>query len=231
MNFGPARQKHGLESGEFGPKKQRLDRDRRVLRVQPLPDDDQQEGQVAVVDYRRSYGFVDMLTIYDAPVRVNRAHRGSPYFAFGAPQRVHVVFDCISAPWFDRNVPDNLNVAWDTVAAASQSFRAEIDVPVALYQLLNQRLHPVTGLLMPAIDEGTWWMLKIPLAPTGNFSVPALLTLPQSNNPVSTILSGNQFVAPLEDLTIPRKLMKLRRFSHGWALGFPPADLPPYPGR
>jgi hypothetical protein len=184
-----------------------------------------------VVDYRRSYGFVETLTMYDVPVRVNRSHRGTPYVAAGPPaQRVHVVFDCISAPWFDR-LPNDLNVAWDTVALASQSFRAEILVSTGFFQLLNQRVCPVTGLPMPPIAEGTWWTLTIPPVPTPNVGVPTLLTLPLSINPVSTILSGDQRLVTLEDLTVPRKLMKLRRFSHGWGLGLQPVDLPPYPGR
>lgn len=210
-------------------KRQRTGPSPRRVRVEPLPQDDPGQGHVVALDYELSYGFVETVNFYDAPVKVDRTGRGHHPLLPPPTQFVHIAFDCVSALWFDFNVPFNGQYAWDTAAFASNSFRAEIEVPAAWYAALNQRTHPVTGLLMPAVAEGTWWTLRFdPMDPAG---VPALLTLPASANPVSTILSTNQQVDVLADLLIPHNFMRLRRFSHGWDFGPQPADLPPYPGR
>lgn len=200
----------------------------RSVRVQPLPQDDPGDGFVVAVDYALSYGFVDSVTVYDEPVKVNRTRRRDYPVAFPPAQRVHVVFDCVSAQWFDLNVPFNGQYAWDSAAIAANSFHAEFDIPLGWYQSLNQRTSPVSGLPMPAVEEGTWWTLRFD--PFAQYTLPTLLTLPVSANPVSTILSSIRRVDDLADLVVPRNFLRLRRFSHGWGL-VPNPSLPPYPGR
>lgn len=219
------------QGDDGAPNAPRSPKRRKHARIDRLDADDQQQGQLLATDTDRWYGFVESVSLHDAPVRVHRAHRGSPAgAALPGPQRVSVVFDCLSADWFDNQVPDDLNIAWDTVAMVAYSCRAELLIDLGYFNLLNQRLHPVTAWPLPHIAEGTWWELRLAtVIPPPNLAV--MLTLPDSPNPVSTILSARRVLAELTDLTVPRQLMKLRRFSHGWGIFGPGPDDPPYPGR
>ena len=222
----------GGDGTQYPPIKYEARGGRRPIRIQPLPANNPQDGLIEVADFRRAYGFVESVIAEIAPAKVNRPHRGSPVVAPPPVQLVRIVFDCVSAHWFDNVVPNDLNVAWDSAAIAAGSFRVELVISQAHYQNLNQRLNPIFGNPLPPVAEGTWWDLEIPLPPDPNTGDPILVTFPPVNatNPVSTILSSNCYLFMLTDLGVPHNLVKLRMFSHGWVF-FQPPDSPPYPGR
>lgn len=214
-----------------GPIEQPPTKRRREATVPPQDVNDDQQGQVLAADRYRWYGFVESVTQHEAPVRVGRRHRGDPVAAVQqAPTRVSVVFDCLAAEWFDNQVPYDLNIAWDTVSVAASSCRAEILLNINYFNLMNQRQSPVSGLPLPVIEEGSWWELRLD-ATADPANIAVLLTVPYSDNPVSTILSPRNVMAGLVDLTVPKQLIKLIRFSHGWGVFGPGPNDPPYPGR
>lgn len=201
------------------------------VQVTALNVNDAQLGNVIVWEHARVYGFVETVTFSAEPVQaqVQRARRNAPVGQAAAQQVfVTVAFDCISATWFD-GIVDVDAIAWDTVATISRSCRAEIAMTLDVFQMLSQRAGPVLGLPMPALEEGSWWELRLePVVPAVAY-IPAVLTWPQVSNPVSTLFSSLRAQEYLVDLTVPKSLYKLCRFSHRWGPWPGPDDLA-YPG-
>ena len=209
------------------PRRKRT-RTRMSRRVTVLNDNDNRQGDVFVVRYSRVYGFVESVTRTTEPVRVHRTGRGAAAVLPQPQYTVAIVFDCLSPDWFD-NEPDVDAIAWDTVSVVAHSCRVELIVSDAAYDWINQRQLPVFGQQVPPLAEGSWWELKLE-APQQTPQWPILLTWPTLINPVSTILQHARDMMELKNLTVPRGLLKLRLFSHGWDW-FPGPDDPPYPGR
>jgi hypothetical protein len=210
------------------PDSSRRKRTRTRRRVTALNADDTQQGDLFVVRYSRVYGFVESVTRTLEPVRVQRTGRGAPAVMPPPQYTVSIVFDCLSADWFDA-VPDVDAIEWDTVSLVAHSCRVELMISDAVHDDLNQRQFPVFGGQLPPVAEGSWWELKLePLPQTPQW--PVFLTWPTLINPVSTILQHAWDIMELKDLTVPRGLLKLRLFSHGWDWFAGPDD-PPYPGR
>lgn len=210
------------------PDSSRRKRTRMRRRVTVLNADDTQQGDLFVVRYSRVYGFVESVTRMLEPVRVQRTGRGAPAVMPPPQYSVSIVFDCLSADWFDAE-PDVDAIAWDTVSVVAHSCRVELMISDAAHGWLNQRQFPVFGGPLPPVAEGSWWELKLEVPPQTP-QWPVFLTWPTLINPVSTILQQASDMMELKDLTVPRGLLKLRRFSHGWDWFAGPDD-PPYPGR